>query len=192
MRADAVRRREAIVQAARSLVAARGSDVALEAVAEAAGVGIGTLYRNFDSRAALLDEVALSILSDVRTATSDAAARVGETPREAWDDFVDGLVRLELGALTAALAEHAGDALSPGVRAAQDEALAGVDRLLAAAQRVGLVRTDLTALELVTTVGMITRPVPESLRRAAPDLRPRLVSILARGLRPEEWSSAGI
>ncbi|MTB89182.1 TetR/AcrR family transcriptional regulator [Aeromicrobium senzhongii] len=186
MRADAARRRETIVHAARSLVAARGSDVALDAVAEAAGVGIGTLYRNFDSRAALLDEVALSILSDVRAATRDAADRLGEEPGGAWDEFVERLVGLELGALTAALAEHAGEALSPEVRAAQDEALAGVDQLLETAQGEGLVRTDLTAMELVTTVGMITRPVPESVRRAAPDLRTRLVSILARGLRPEE------
>ena len=185
MRADAARRREAIVQAARSLVAARGSDVALDAVADAAGVGIGTLYRNFDSRAALLDEVALSILSDVRAATQAAVDRLGEQPREAWDELVQRLVGLELGALTAALAEHAGEALSPAVRAAQDEALAGVDQMLEAAQGEGLVRTDLTALELVTTVGMITRPVPEFVRRAAPDLRTRLVSILSRGLRPE-------
>ncbi|MCD9154915.1 TetR/AcrR family transcriptional regulator [Aeromicrobium duanguangcaii] len=186
MRADAARRREAIVHAARSLVAARGSDVALDAVAEAAGVGIGTLYRNFDSRAALLDEVALSILSDVRTATRETADRLGETSQEAWDEFVHRLVGLELGALTAALADHAGEALSPEVQAAQDEALAGVGRLLEAVQGAGLVRRDLTALELVTTVGMITRPVPESVRRAAPDLRTRLVSILSRGLRPED------
>lgn len=185
MRADALRRRTAVVQAARSLIAARGSDVALDAVADAAGVGIGTLYRNFDSRAALLDAVALAILDEVHAVTHEAAQALAHAPQDAWDDYVRRLVGLELGALTAALADHAGDALARDVREAQDRALDGVGSLLAAAQGEGLVRDDLTPLELVTAVGMITRPQPEAVRRAAPDLRERMVSILLQGLRPE-------
>ena len=83
MRADAAKRRQLIVQEARRLFAAHGSDVALEAVAEAAGVGIATLYRNFDSRAALADEVALAILADMRAAGTEAWPAAGDCRRRA-------------------------------------------------------------------------------------------------------------
>jgi AcrR family transcriptional regulator len=60
-RSDAVKNRELLLQAARDLFAQQGVDaVSMSAVAEAAGVGKGTLYRNFDNKAqlchALLDE----------------------------------------------------------------------------------------------------------------------------------------
>lgn len=185
MRADAARRRTAIVHAGRTLFAERGSDVALESVAEAAGVGIATLYRNFDSRAALLDEVALAILADVAAVVDEALGRLDEAPGVAWEGCVRRLVDLDLGALTTALADHAAGALSAPVRQAQDLTLARVDALLAAARTRGLVRADLSALELVVAIGMVTRPQPEAVLRAAPDLRERLVAILLAGLRPE-------
>ncbi len=53
MRADARRNREKLLLAAVELFAGAGEDVALEAIAERAGVGIGTLYRNFPTREAL-------------------------------------------------------------------------------------------------------------------------------------------
>lgn len=54
LRRDAVRNREAVLSAARSLFAEHGTDVALEDVARRAGVGIATLYRRFPDRAALV------------------------------------------------------------------------------------------------------------------------------------------
>jgi len=185
MRADAVRRREAIVRAARLLVAERGSEVALDAVAEAAGVGIATLYRNFGSRGDLLDAVALAILADVRVTVDEALARLSGQPGAEWESWVRRLVGLDLGALTAALADHVVDALPAPVRAAQEDALSRMTELLAAARGAGLVRADLTALELVIAVGMITRPLPAQVLRAAPDLEERLVSILLAGMRPD-------
>src|SRR6202142_4150354 len=56
-RADAIRNRERILEAANTGVSARGSDPSLEAVARAAGVGIGTLYRHFPTREALFEAV---------------------------------------------------------------------------------------------------------------------------------------
>lgn len=54
LRADAVRNRALIVDAARRLFAERGLDVTLHDVAEAAGVGVGTVYRRFPDKDALL------------------------------------------------------------------------------------------------------------------------------------------
>ena len=56
-RADAIRNRERILEAANTVFSAGGSDASLEAVARAAGVGIGTLYRHFPTREALFEAV---------------------------------------------------------------------------------------------------------------------------------------
>src|SRR5664279_1450057 len=57
MRADAVRNRERVLDAARVLFAVQGSDPSMEQIARAAGVGVGTMYRNWPSRSDLVEEV---------------------------------------------------------------------------------------------------------------------------------------
>ena len=183
MRADAARRRGRLVRAARHLFAAHGSDVALDAVAEAAGVGIATLYRNFPSRAALADEVAVAILDDVHAAADEALRALPGDPAGAWRAYVLRLVELDLGALSAALSDHVAD-LSDTVRTAQAETLTGVGEVLAAARAAGLVREDLQPLELILGVGMVTRPLPEPVAREVPDLVARMVEIVLAGMRP--------
>jgi AcrR family transcriptional regulator len=56
-RADGVRNRERVLEAAKIVFSAGGSDASLEAVAKRAGVGIGTLYRHFPTREALFEAV---------------------------------------------------------------------------------------------------------------------------------------
>jgi AcrR family transcriptional regulator len=56
-RADAVRNRDRLLQAAKAVFSAGGPDASLETVAKRAGVGIGTLYRHFPTREALFEAV---------------------------------------------------------------------------------------------------------------------------------------
>lgn len=56
-RADALRNRDRLLEAARTVFSAGGPEASLEAVAQAAGVGIGTLYRHFPTREALFEAV---------------------------------------------------------------------------------------------------------------------------------------
>jgi AcrR family transcriptional regulator len=56
-RADAVRNRERVLEAAKAVFSAGGAEASLEAVAREAGVGIGTLYRHFPTREALFEAV---------------------------------------------------------------------------------------------------------------------------------------
>ena len=56
-RADAVRNRARIVETARVVFAARGADASMDEIARTAGVGIGTLYRHFPTREALVEAV---------------------------------------------------------------------------------------------------------------------------------------
>src|SRR6202161_2545019 len=56
-RADAIRNRERVLEAAKAVFSAGGPEASLEAVAKRAGVGIGTLYRHFPTREALFEAV---------------------------------------------------------------------------------------------------------------------------------------
>src|SRR3989440_102884 len=68
-RADARRNRERVLAAAREVFAERGESTALEEIARRAGVGIGTLYRHFPNRQALLEALYVNEVEEVcRTA----------------------------------------------------------------------------------------------------------------------------
>ncbi|MCR2815392.1 TetR/AcrR family transcriptional regulator [Microbacterium jiangjiandongii] len=182
MRSDAARRRERIIREARALFAAQGGTVALETIAEASDVGIATLYRNFDSRTALADAVALAILTDMRDAAALALARIDADPQDGWHGFVTALVDLDLGALTDALAHHVVGDISGPVREAQEQTLDRIAAVLSAARAAGVVRAEIEPLELVLAIGMLTRPQPEPIRTAVPKLVPRLIAVLEAGL----------
>lgn len=75
LRADAVRNRARLIEVAKAIFSEGGADVGLEAIAKAAGVGIGTLYRHFPTRDKLIEAV-------YRTETqnlAEAASRLSET-----------------------------------------------------------------------------------------------------------------
>src|SRR5918999_1043910 len=76
-RADAIRNREKLLTAATELFAARGTDVSLDAVAKAAGVGIGTLYRHFPTRDALVEAAYRAEVEHLHEAASEL---LGEHP----------------------------------------------------------------------------------------------------------------
>jgi AcrR family transcriptional regulator len=78
-RADAVRNRERVLEAAKLVFSAGGPDASLEAVARRAGVGIGTLYRHFPTREALFEAVyrrEVQQLSELAEALKNEAAPV--------------------------------------------------------------------------------------------------------------------
>ena len=72
LRADARRNRDALVAVARAAFAAAEDPVTLEGIARQAGVGIGTLYRHFPTREALVEAVYAAELDDVTTSAATA------------------------------------------------------------------------------------------------------------------------
>lgn len=169
LRADAQRNRDQIVTAATSLFVDVGPDVALETVAREAGVGIGTLYRRFPDREALLRAVlqdALEgLLADMRSAR--------DHERTAWDALVGALgwshrLRVVLtltGAVTAAesadLAHHA------GLVQVRDELVELVDELVGAAQREKSLRSDVATGDVVLLMAAVSRGLPRGTTNAA-------------------------
>jgi AcrR family transcriptional regulator len=88
LRKDAERNRQRILASARILFAERGVDVGLDDVARHAGVGVGTVYRRFPDRDALIDE-----LLDDKIAAIEAVAADALTADNAWEGFVRFLER---------------------------------------------------------------------------------------------------
>jgi AcrR family transcriptional regulator len=86
LRADARRNRERILQTARSAFADRGQDVQMDEIAERAGVGVGTVYRHFPTKEALvLELVRESVGGCIESA---AAALERDDPWEAVESVV--------------------------------------------------------------------------------------------------------
>src|SRR5690348_774552 len=74
-RSDARRNRERLLQAATAAFTAHGGSVALESIAREAGVGIGTLYRHFPNREALVEAIYRAELADVAAAAGQLLTR---------------------------------------------------------------------------------------------------------------------
>jgi AcrR family transcriptional regulator len=82
LRADARRNREAIVQAAREIVAEQGAEAQIQDVARKAGVGVGTVYRHFPTKDALMAELVRTCMLENAQISRDAQAM--EDPWEAF------------------------------------------------------------------------------------------------------------
>jgi len=76
-RRDAVRNHERILQAAREVLGESGADAGMEEIAARAGVGVGTVYRRFASKDALIGELLRLALDDLLAAVDRALARPG-------------------------------------------------------------------------------------------------------------------
>jgi AcrR family transcriptional regulator len=108
VRSDAARNRAAVLAAASRLFSARssGSDVSMDQIAEAAGVGKGTLFRAFGDRAGLLQAVFEAHTDTFREAVTSGPAPLGPTaePRERLHAIMTEIVRAKLAHRQLALA----------------------------------------------------------------------------------------
>ena len=140
LRADAQRNRERILAAADEMFAAHGVDASIDEIASRAGVGVGTLYRNFPTKEALLQALFVARMQPLITAARDAAE--AEDPGEAFVAFMrrlgDEFVNFK--ALAEVMASSGMD-LSAKAEASADLLRAG-DALLRRAQQAGDVRPD--------------------------------------------------
>jgi AcrR family transcriptional regulator len=163
LRADALRNRNLILAAAKRMFAERGPDVPLEEIAREAGVGIGTLYRRFPDRAALIRAVARDSFEHVLTQVRSAV----EETSSAWDGLVRALRssrELQLSVQLAVLSPLARETLTNDPRARQFriELLYALDALVRAAQAEGTLRQDIGSGDVAWLISMLLRPSPSS------------------------------
>ncbi|GHH61184.1 TetR family transcriptional regulator [Kitasatospora indigofera] len=146
-RADGQRNYDAILAAARRAFEADGSDASLEDVAGRAGVAIGTLYRHFPTRAALVEAATRDGLSEL-VALAERPAD-GEDALETLTEWMGQAVRhfSTFRGLVGILARSMYDEGTPSHAMCAAMHRGGAE-LLGAAQRAGRVRADLTTDEL--------------------------------------------
>jgi AcrR family transcriptional regulator len=143
-RADARRNREAIVQAARALVAEHGEEAQIQDVARKAGVGVGTVYRHFPTKDALMGELMAECMRENAQISREAGRH--EDPWEAFATLVrDACASMASDAAKRHMWRIASDEAfayaADAKREMVEETLAVVDRARAA----GALRADFTS-----------------------------------------------
>lgn len=176
LRRDAERNRRLIIDTAKRLFAERGLQVTLDEIAQSSGLGVGTVYRRFPNREALVGALFADRVEEVLALSRRAAE--AEPPAAAFRDLITELARLH--------AEDRGlrDVLLTDDRAG-DQFAAALRRLrplfrtvLARAQTDGSLRPDLTVDDLPVLMSMIGTAAD----RAGPDW-PRYLDLIMNGLR---------
>jgi len=179
LRADAERNRARILAAAAEVFAERGLDVSLDDIAAHAGVGVGTVYRRFPDKDALIDALFEDKIDSV-VALADDALQI-EDPWEGLTTFMRGMCRMQAedrGFKDALLLRGRGRERVAGAR---ERIAPRALKLLERAQEAGAVRADLGPFDLPMLhlcVGLIA----DRTRDIAPDYWERVLTILIDGI----------
>jgi AcrR family transcriptional regulator len=176
LRRDAAENRLRLLDAAEKVFAANGLDASVEEVARVAGVGMGTLYRRFPTKDALIGELIRALLGDLLA--------LAQQMRQVADG--SGLEQFLFGT-GESLALHSGCLArlwnDPETTPIKNECRVEIAALLAAAQRAGRVRADATLTDIDLIIWSL-RGVIETTQRVGAHGWRRHVAIAVAGLRP--------
>jgi AcrR family transcriptional regulator len=174
-RRDAVRNYHRVLEAAREVLGESGADASMEEIAARAGVGVGTVYRRFASKDALIDEL-------LRLSMEEAL----DAGRQALDcPGGDGLERFlrGLGAVFAAHARYAHLLLERSAEGAEAvEMRAAVNELTARAVAAGTLNSGVTYTDVMALIWAM-RGLTETTGGVAPGAWQRFLDIHLAGLR---------
>jgi AcrR family transcriptional regulator len=181
MRTDAVKNRQRILDAAEEVFAAEGVAVPIDAVAERAGLGVGTLYRHFPNKEALFEAIVMDRITQLVATAKEF--ELAEDPGQALFSFLQ-----EFAAQASSkrdLFEALGSAgIDLKARCAEivEELMRNVDVLLSRAIAAGAVRGDVPANEVVSLiVGTCHAAGDSGVTDAGLG---RMVAVVLDGLRP--------
>ncbi|MGQ4487631.1 TetR/AcrR family transcriptional regulator [Streptomyces sp. SAS_281] len=181
MRADARRNYGRLLAEARTAFAEHGTDASLEDVARRAGVGIGTLYRHFPTRHALMSAVFQEAVTALITRSRELAG--SDRPCAALVEWLGAIVTHagEYRGLAQALMSTCRDESSALARCNTPLREAG-SNLLTRAQSSGAVRPDVSIDDLMQLTNAIALAAEQS--SDDPGLANRLLALTLRGLHP--------
>jgi len=181
LRADARRNRARLLAVAEDVFAAQGPSASTEDIAAAAGVGIGTLFRHFPTKEALLEAVFVERLRRL----AEDANRLAEAPDAGQSFFTFFRSVLDQARGKSAIADalsHAGIDLKHTFADVKDDLNSGLECLLLNAQQAGAVRPDVTITELVALLVGAARALEQL--GGNPTLEDRTLNVILDGLRP--------
>jgi AcrR family transcriptional regulator len=179
LRADALRNRAKVLEAAETVFAAEGISVPVDLIAEKAGVGVGTVYRHFPTKEKLFEAILIRRIDEI---AADARTRLGaEDPGAALFGFLAHLVQestLKRDLIQALLS--AGVELEVAAAPSKRNLEAAVGELLEVAQRAGDVRGDVSCEVVLSLVGATCIAADQPHMAALPA---ELLGIICDGLR---------
>jgi AcrR family transcriptional regulator len=179
LRADAQRNRDRLLEVAVHAFSHDGPDVTLDAVAKAAGVGIGTLYRHFPTREALVEEAYRSELARLCDAVPELLATLpaDQATRSWMDRFVEYMTtkRGMADALRAVIASGG----NPYAES-RDRMLSAITTLLEAGAAAGTIRADVEPGDVLAGISGVSLAAGGPAQR---DQAGRLLDLLMDGLR---------
>jgi AcrR family transcriptional regulator len=179
LRADAQRNRDRLLEVAAQAFSQEGPEVTLDAIAKKAGVGIGTLYRHFATREALVDAAYRNELARLCDAADDLLQDTDpDKAMRIWmDRFVDYMTtKRGMADALRALIASGGDPFGQS-RVRLTEA---ITKLLQAGAAAGLIRSDIEPGDVLTSLSGVSLAAGEPEQR---DLARRLLDLLMDGLR---------
>jgi AcrR family transcriptional regulator len=182
MRADARRNRERILAAARDVLVEQGPDAPLDAISAAADVGIGTLYRRFPDRQALVRAVVLDVLG---RAAEEAQLALAEEPDafQALARYLHRALDLRISAVMPVLLDQMppDDEETASIRTRSWELF---QELVDRAHAAGTLRSDATFADIGLLLVRLARPIPSPIPRDLDNqLAHRHLELLLDGLR---------
>ena len=190
MRADALRNRERLVEVAQAAFATHGVETSLEEIARQAGVGIGTLYRRFPSREDLIAAVLAERYLKLAEAAYELAGK--EEPEAALTRWLTVLIEhmAIYRGLSMAVKEAIHD-LSTALGQTCKRMFEAGEELLAAGQRAGVFRGDVTFMDVVALCSGIVTAVERRNEKPSgvhsEELDPYLLlDVVLQGLRVRE------
>ncbi|MEY9211977.1 TetR/AcrR family transcriptional regulator [Thermobifida halotolerans] len=185
LRKDAEENRRRILRAAREVFAERGLEAALDDIALRAGVGVGTVYRRFSGKEALV-EALFEEQIDAMVALAEEALAVDDP----WEGFVRFTVRAnELFVRDRGLREATllGTYGRDRVARARDRLVPAIRAVVERVQRSGRLRSDITDRDM-PIIGMMLGSVSEYVRTVRPEVWKRYLLIILDGLRTPDPS----
>jgi AcrR family transcriptional regulator len=179
LRRDAERNRQRILAAAAEVFTERGLDVSLDEVARQAGVGVGTVYRRFADKEALVETLFTGYVDDL-AAIAERALDMPD-PEEALLWFLDhwmGALASNIGLRQLLMfATYAGDR----VAYARDRFAPLVGAIVARAQASGQIRPDLAGSDMPFIALMLTSAA-EYAQQTRPEIWRRYLTLLIDGM----------
>src|SRR6201997_280671 len=176
IRSDARRNREKLLQVATAAFAtAEGRPVSLESIAREAGVGIGTLYRHFPNREALVEAIYRAELAEVAAAAEKLLKRQSPTTAlRRWMDRYASFVAAKRGMAESLHAIFDSGAMQPSQT--RDSIVGAVGTLLRAGADDGSLRSDVQADDVVSSlIGIF-------LASGSPEQTGRMLDLLVAGI----------
>jgi AcrR family transcriptional regulator len=179
--AEARRNDLAVLEAARDVFTAQGAAAPISAVAEHAGVGMGTLYRRYGSKTELLQRLCVLAMEQALDAAGEALAA-----GDAWTGLA-GYVRACVELRSGALAALAGQIeMTEQMRSTARRSMAKAADIVARAHRAHVLRPDVTALDITWLIEQFSRRPPDPVDPGEErNVRSRLVAIALDGLQAE-------